>query len=629
VRAVGPQDARAASVGAFEPSLALGAPPLLCEFNRAGVLDAADVHVARALGRLAGEDDEQVLLAAALAVRGVRLGHVLVALDDVAQTVATEADAPSDPAALPWPEPQRWLERVKRSPLTTGEPPRPLRLEGSALYLRRCHAEEEQVARALRRRARALRRRALADGLPQTAGAARPPAPERPGTASAGRMQRLLGDPLTDRQALAVQTALGASFSVIAGGPGTGKTTAVARVVALAREQALAAGRPVPLVALCAPTGRAAARLEEAVHAEAATLDVEPEARDWMLSLRAQTLHRLLGLSPHRTSPPRRLAHDLVIVDETSMVGLSLMASLTEALRPAARLVLVGDPDQLASVEAGSVLADIVAGTDPAAVVALDRVHRFEGEIAQLAEAIRDGDGDAVIDSLARARSQVSWLDCAATADRPPDALLAPALDAALETIAAARAGDAQKALRSSAALRVLCAHRRGPYGAERWSELIESRLRAPEGAPATWARWYPGLPLLVSENDPELRLANGDLGVVVSLEGGGVACAFARGDTTVLHGPGRLGAVQTSYAATIHRSQGSQFDTALVVLPEPGSRLLTRELLYTAVTRARRRLVVAGEEEAIRLAVARRAVRASGLAARLRRQAPGAGRAS
>ncbi|MGH2875485.1 MAG: exodeoxyribonuclease V subunit alpha, partial [Solirubrobacteraceae bacterium] len=393
--------------------------------------------------------------------------------------------------------------------------------------------------------------------------------------------------------------------------------------------QAQAAGGPPPLVALAAPTGRAAARLEEALHHEAAVLDLAPQLRERLLELRAQTLHRLLGLRPGggRWGSGRRLAHDLVVVDETSMVSLSLMAALTAALRPSARLVLVGDPDQLASIEAGSVLADIVgeapgtrkrdAGERPG-IVTLDRVHRFGGAIAALAAAIRAGDGDRVIEVLRRTGGELTWLETSASAADPPAAVVDLALAAAAETIAPAREGRAELALARLGAFRVLCAHRRGPYGAETWSSLIETRLAA-TGAGAEGAnRWYPGRPLLVTENDPELRLANGDSGVVVSLADGRVACAFAHGGGTVLHSPSRLGAVQTVYASTIHRSQGAQFDATAVLLPEPGSRLLTRELLYTAVTRARRALVVAGEEESIRRAVARPAARASGLAARL-----------
>ncbi|MGH2856264.1 MAG: exodeoxyribonuclease V subunit alpha [Solirubrobacteraceae bacterium] len=584
----------------FDARVATVASGLLREFNRAGVLDAADVHVARTLGRLAGERGESALLAAALAVRGLRLGHVLVALDRISDTAAVQTDQPVDVATLPWPEPGPWITAVAASPLAAGDGPRPLRLEGAALYLARCFTEEVEVAAALREladRVPAIDEQLLDDGV-----------------------ARLFADEPGGRQALAARTAVGRRLAVVAGGPGTGKTTTIARIVALVCEQARAAGEPPPLVALAAPTGRAAARLEEAVHAEAAGLPVDPPLRERLLDLRAQTLHRLLGLRPGASSrgAEGRLAHDLVVVDETSMVSLALMAALTAALRRSARLVLVGDPDQLASIEAGSVLADIVRGPSRPGIVTLDRVHRFGGAIAALAAAIRAGDGDRTIEILRSSAGELTWLPAGAAAARPPAAVVEPALAAAQETIAAAREGQAQLALARLAAFRILCAHRRGPYGAEMWSELIEARLGAAGAGPERGARWYPGRPLLVTESDPELRLANGDAGVVVALGEGDVACAFTRGGETVLHGWSRLGAIQTVYASTIHRSQGSQFDAAAVLLPEPGSRLLTRELLYTAVTRARRELIVAGEEESIRRAVARPAARASGLSARL-----------
>ena len=203
-------------------------------------------------------------------------------------------------------------------------------------------------------------------------------------------------------------------FAVVAGGPGTGKTTTVARIVALLAEQAEAAGAAPPLVALAAPTGKAQARLQEAVHAEARTLDSPQPVRDQLLALEASTLHRLLGWRPDSHSRFRhnrgnRLPHDVVIVDETSMVSLSNMARLVEAVRPEARLVLVGDPGQLTSIEAGAVLGDIVrAGGE--GVVVLEHVYRFGAGIDALADAIRDGDGDAVIAALTAGHDDVSWI---------------------------------------------------------------------------------------------------------------------------------------------------------------------------------------------------------------------------
>jgi exodeoxyribonuclease V alpha subunit len=310
-----------------------------------------------------------------------------------------------------------------------------------------------------------------------------------------------------------------------------------------------------------------------------------------------------------------------VIVDETSMVSLSLMARLIEALRANARLILIGDPGQLASIEAGAVLGDIVGAGDDGAgpgIVVLDQVHRFGGGIAQVAAAIRAGDADAVMALLRDPPADVAWLEVDAAGDDALTAVREPALAAARATLEAARAGRPAGALDALGTFRILCAHRRGPYGVATWTARMEGWLAAELDGFHPDDRWYVGRPLLVNENDYELRLNNGDTGVVVSTGDGRVAAAFARGGETIQYSPSRLGAVDTVYAMTVHKSQGSQFDTAAVLLPEPGSRILTRELLYTAATRARRRLILAGTEESIRAAVARPVARASGLGRRL-----------
>ena len=607
----------------FEVRFARQASGLLREFNEAGVIDAADVHVARELGRLSVETDEAVLLATALAVRGPRLGHVHVDLSRIRDTAAVDAEEPVDLATLAWPEPAEWVRQVRASPLVAdGEaigddapPPGPLRLVGSWLYLDRYWAEEVQVARALRQMGAAAADRIdsalLTDGL-----------------------ARLFAADPEGRQALAAATAVRRRFAVVAGGPGTGKTTTVARIVALLCEQAATSPTGAfPLIALAAPTGKAAARLQEAVRAEASALDVSPEIRQLLLSLPASTIHRLLGWRPGSNSRFRhdrdqRLAHDVVIVDETSMVSLSLMARLIEALRSGARLILVGDPGQLASIEAGAVLGDIVGPGDsghiaPGAgpsqgIVVLDRVHRFGGGIAGLAAAIRAGDGDGVMGLLRSDSDNVTWLDVDVADDDVLTPVRAPALAAAETTVRAAAAGHAREALDALGAFRILCAHRRGPYGVSTWTARMESWLAAELEGFDPDDRWYIGRPLLVNENDYELRLNNGDTGVVVRSPDGRVACAFARGDETIEYSPSRLGALDTVYAMTIHKSQGSQFDAAAVLLPETGSRILTRELLYTAATRARHRLILVGTEEMIRAAVARPVARASGLGRRL-----------
>jgi exodeoxyribonuclease V alpha subunit len=586
------------AIDPFDVRHALRAPDRLREFNAAGLLSPADLHVARRLAELAGETDETVVLAAALAVRGPRLGHVYVDLGTIRDTATVDTEEPVDLSALPWPDPADWLPHVAASALV-GED-RPLRLEGSALYLDRYWREERQIADDLR---------ALAAGAPEDV---------REDVLADG-LARLFGGDADEGQRRAAETAVRRRFAVVAGGPGTGKTTTVARIVALLLEQG------DPLVALAAPTGKAAARLIEAVHAEAAALDVSDDVRARLLGLDASTLHRLLGWRPgahsrFRHDRANRLPHDVVIVDETSMVSLSLMARLVEAVRAGARLILVGDPGQLTSIEAGAVLGDIV-GAEPEreGVVVLDRVHRYGGAIAGVAEAIRRGDGDAVLDAL----SAVTWIPADAADPAAQDAL-APVRDGVVGTaravLDAARDGDGQRAIAALGAFRVLCAHRRGAHGVSAWTARIEGWLAQAIDGFGGEGDWYVGRPLLVTENDYGLGLYNGDTGVVVATGPGTVSAAFERHGEVLELSPTRLAAVDTVYAMTVHKSQGSQFDTAAVLLPEPTSPILTRELLYTAVTRARRDLILVGSEEAIRVAAGRPVARASGLGRLLRR---------
>nr|WP_239028959.1 exodeoxyribonuclease V subunit alpha [Pseudonocardia acidicola] len=606
-------------------------------FNAAGVLTAADVHVATRLGRLGGEPNELPLLAAALVVRGIRHGSVCVDLDAVSHTVLGEGDELLDVSALPWPAPAGWRAACERSPLVaagTGDAEvpagRPLRMAEGLLYLDRYWRQEELVRIELRDRA-----------------AAAPP-PVDLERLRAG-LDRLFTADGPDRQRLAVAVSALRRVTVLAGGPGTGKTTTVARLLALLHDQP----GPPPRVALAAPTGKAAARLEEAVREHTAELSAADRAR--LGTLPASTLHRLLGRRPGSTSRFRhdrtnRLPFDVIVVDETSMVSLTLMARLLEAVRPDARLVLVGDPDQLASVEAGAVLGDLARAAgepEPAldarlrtvgalrsgdapvvhGVVTLDRTFRFGGAIAGLARAVQRGDADEALAHLRAGTDDLLFVETDSLEGRDPaglDGLRADVLTAAREVTAAARAGDAAAALRALEAHRLLCGHRRGPYGVARWSAEIENWLAAAgpgAGGPGdgTEGEWYPGRPLLVTSNDYDLGLYNGDTGVIVR-DGTGVRAAFARGGSPTLIAPARLSGVQSVYAMTVHRSQGSQFARVTVVLPPAESPLLTRELLYTAVTRARAVVRVVGTEQAVRVAVGRPVSRASGLRERLGR---------
>ncbi len=592
---------------------------ILRAFSDATVLEAADVHTAATLGRLVGGAHDDVLLAAALAVRAVRLGHVYVDLATVAGTAAPDdEELDTDVANLPWPDPEAWPALVGTSPLAAG---RPLRLVGSRLYLDRYWRHERSVADDLLRRSGGdqplVDRDVLASGLSRLFGP--PPAA-----------------PADDLQRLAAATAVTRRFSVVAGGPGTGKTTTVARIVALLHEQATASGSPPPRVALAAPTGKAAARLAEAVHAEAAALDTDPAIRRALIATSATTLHRLLGWQPgsrsrfrHDASNP--LSHSVVIVDESSMVPLTLMARLLAAVRPNARLVLVGDPRQLASVEAGAVLGDIVgpAATIPApaypaggrtvadGIVVLRRVHRFGAGVAAVAEAIDSGDADAAVAALRAAPPDVAWIEVAPDVDlgRSPQlaAVRAAVVEAATAVVACARTGDGRGALAALGSVQVLCAHRRGAGGAAAWRAEIEHWLRP--AIPGYGGRaWFAGQPLLVTENDHGLGVFNGDTAVIVDTGGGRLRAVFDRRGQLLMVPPARLSAVEPLSAMTIHKAQGSQFGAVVVALPSPSSRILTRELLYTAVTRAQASLTVVASEASVRAAVTRPIARASGL---------------
>ncbi|HEY5980939.1 MAG TPA: exodeoxyribonuclease V subunit alpha [Microlunatus sp.] len=603
------------STSTTEAPLATRATGLLAVFNGAGVLELADVHTAATVARITGETDESVALALALAVRALRLGSVCVDLTTVAGEVFEAAEEGVEVADLPWPDPSAWLDRCRTSRALADGPDapdgRPLRLVAGNLYLERYWRQEEAVRRQL------VDRRSA-------------PPPAVDGDRLTAALDRLftgegLGAGEEDLQRRAAEVCARQWVTVLAGGPGTGKTTTVAKVLAMLGDQP---GRP-PRIALAAPTGKAAARLSEALADARNRLGPEDVAR--VADLSAVTLHRLLGWLPSsrgrfRHHADNRLPYDVVVVDEMSMVSLTLMARLLEAVRPDARLVLVGDPDQLSSVEAGAVLADItgaLAGpsTDTgSAVVRLQRTWRYGGSIEDLARAVRDEDPDAAIEVLRRGAEDVVFVETDLSPARPGgiEPLAAAVADAGAALRTAAAAGDVVGALTALDRHRLLCAHRHGPFGVSRWSTEAERWLAEAVPGYGEDGEWYLGRPLLITVNDYDLNLFNGDTGVVVA-GGGGVRAAFGRGSAPMLISPVRLDAVQTTHAMTVHRAQGSQFDVVSFVLPPPESPLLTRELLYTAVTRASRRVQVFGSEEAVRRAVRRPANRASGLRGRLR----------
>jgi exodeoxyribonuclease V alpha subunit len=627
----------------------------------AGVLGVTEVQVVASFVRSVPDHEPGVdeLLGLALAVRAPLHGHVRAELDDVADSlvphaeptaseivvdagpdeVADEgdadpfgllaapvgadgggpADAPAeavDVASLPWPAAGDWTHAMRRSPLVReegepeGERRAPVVAVGHALYLDRLHRDERRVASVLRERAAGR-----VEAVPPAARAAIdelfPVGPDGP-----------------DAQHRAATAALERDLVVIAGGPGTGKTRTIARLLAALHHQTTGVG---PLeVALAAPTGKAAARLTDAVRREALAEDVDPSVRDRIVGAAAVTLHRLLGVRPSGTCRHDRhnlLTADVVVVDEMSMVDLPMAARLLDAVRPDARLVLVGDPSQLASVEAGAVLGDVV-GTrgrpTPSAlqgnVVVLDRVHRFgaDSAIGALARAIDAGEPDVVLDLL-RAPSgdgeRVVLLD--PDDDSAVEGLVDAVVDRGRRLVRTARLGDADAALRELGALQVLAATRRGPLGVADWNQRVDRALAA-DGL--VRGQWAPGRPVMVTANDQLNKVFNGDVGVVVADTDreGRVKVAFDGVDGRRLVDPSRLDRYERLWAMTIHKSQGSEYDDVVVTLPPPPSPILTRELLYTAVTRARRAVTIVASDASIRAAVERPVQRSSGLAARL-----------
>lgn len=586
------------------------APNLLAAFNDAGVLGPLDVHAAIAIAGLLGEDDERVMLAAALAVRGTRHGHVAIRLGDQQQTIAVEGADQDLIDALPWPDPAAWSRAVADSPLSgPAGSDAPLVLAGGLLYLQRYHRHEETLA------ARFAQRLAT---------------PVEPVAPPVGNELDMLLAPGADgrpsRQNLAARTALGGRLAVIVGGPGTGKTYAVARMLqALAR----VGDGEFPRVALCAPTGKAAARLGEEIAAAAGREDDAPAA-DRLRDVEASTIHRLLGWHPARSrfrhDERNLLPHDLVVVDEMSMVSLPLAARLISALKPDAALVLVGDPFQLESIEAGTVLADLVGplasgdeGGGPMAerVIVLDKVYRFDegGVISRFADAVRRGDADEAQNLLEAGDPDLEWIS-----DRSGpqfEQLRERVLEQRARVVdAASTPGLEETALEALGELAVLAAHRRGRYSVAAWRRDIESWLEERYAGLRDDGEWYPGRPIMITRNDPNLRLYNGDIGVAARTADG-LRAVFRR-DELLTFPRSYLGEHEAVHALTIHKSQGSQFDEVVVSLPDESSRLLTRELLYTAVTRATDRVTIIGDEDVVSQAVERKVQRASGLENRL-----------
>ena len=610
-----------------------------------GVLRDVDVHFARTVARLGGVDDELVLLGLAAASRAPGAGHVCAELDAPERLVRLEASA-----TVTWPDPDAWRDALAASAVV-GTPSAdvecddcPLVLDGHRLYLARYWGYQRRLLRALAARAAVLRADVHQPTL--VAGLARLfPTDTRGGDGP-------------DLQRAAAAAAVLRGLVVVTGGPGTGKTTTVLGVLALLVEQARALGLATPRIALAAPTGKAAARMADAIAAGLARLSIEPNVAAHV-PREASTLHRLLGWQPRtptrfRHDAERPLPFDVVVVDECSMVDLALMAKLLDAVPAGARLVLLGDRDQLVSVEAGTILGDVCGagerrpspafgarlatvcaepahGADSACepdappiadcVVRLRVSRRFDhaGGIGALARAVNAGDAERALAILSDDHSgQVAWVPLAdgdATARAVPAALRRLTVEGYRRTVQVEGAATALDALDG---FRVLAAHRAGAFGAAGLNAMVVDALVRERTVPreAAGARWWRGQPVMVTENDHAQELYNGDVGVVLADANGTLRAWFrgtdGRGPRGVV--PARLPAHETVFAMTVHKSQGSEFDEVVLVLPPRPSPVLTRELLYTGLTRAKRRVTVVGSAEVLRAGIAERVQRASGL---------------
>ncbi|PPT56416.1 exodeoxyribonuclease V subunit alpha [Xanthomonas arboricola] len=687
-------------------------PTLFNALIKADALRPLDLAFAQSLQRLAPDTDPQVLAGAALASLAVTSGHAGLDPSRAGMLLDTrEGPAPALPDPSDWQRTlaaSRWVDQP--NPQDPAAADCPLVLERGLLYLRRYREYERRLALGLQRIAvqspppfdaatlaplfaqlfphasslhmgEGARRAGEGTRLPEPSvdqeGAA-PPAPSHH----------------PDRQAQAAALALRRTLLLVTGGPGTGKTTTIARLLLLRIAQAHASNTPAPRIALAAPTGRAAERMAESLRlavTRAIAGGIDPALADALPS-GASTLHRLLGVipdSPHfRHHADNPLPLDLIVVDEASMVDLPLMCKLVEAVADGTQLILLGDADQLPSVEAGDVLAAILqaAGpgdalqpqdaqalqallgnapddTTPAAShgggLAGHRVHLLRGyrqaddfALAPLADAVRAGDADT---ALALLRSgELAGVHFHEDGEDPltlgRDALLA-------HWRALADAQDPAAALRDAARLRLLTAVRAGPQGARGLNARIE-QLLAETGSGArrlgAASPWFQGRLLLITENSYRHGLFNGDVGICLRSEAspssgrsgegpssgpgqpGGTASrnnpatdsraqgplvAWFEGDgdgqVRGFH-PAALPAHESAFAMTVHKAQGSEFDTVWLQLPTRDARVLSRELLYTGITRARRALHLAGSEAVIRSALARHAARISGLAWRL-----------
>ena len=617
-----------------------------------------DVAIARFLNQQCPQASYEVLLLAAFTSNQQASGHLCLDLKN--RQLATQLWGTSPPpelvTLLPG-KPDDWLHALRQSPLVSQDGSSPLVLDGSRLYLRRNWAREVSVAEAIDQRlatVSALPVKRLRDALTRLF-----PSP---------------GDQ-TDWQQVACALASRSGIGIITGGPGTGKTTTVVRLLGLLQSLAMADDQRLR-IRLAAPTGKAAARLTESIGEQVQQLDVVTAVRD-AIPTEVTTLHRLLGTRPdsrhfrHHADNP--LHADLVVVDEASMIDMDMMASLLEALSPHTRLILLGDKDQLASVEAGAVMGDLcrhahqgrykqstidfVQDTCGADISNYQETEQAPGnalaqQTAMLRTNWRSKDSPG-IGELARAVNEENLPQVRKAFQQYNDSLHRHPLRSdgqQLETLLLNGSGDhhglralfnamatppaqrqdfdawAAGLLKQLTHQQLLSGLRSGPFGVQQLNQRITRHLQQQDLAPER--EWYPGRPVMMTRNDYQLGLMNGDVGLSLPLleDRNGkpellLRVAFQLPDGRIKWVlPSRLDGVETVYAMTVHKSQGSEFRHTLLVLPDAPHPLLTRELIYTAVTRARDRftLLEFGKPAVLDSAVKKRTWRASGLAERL-----------
>jgi exodeoxyribonuclease V alpha subunit len=546
--------------------------------------------------------DDLPSLSAALVSEANQNGNVCIELGRFSKRplfISNYIDAKEIPCGI---DSASWSAQLRANRCVGGpNDPAPLTLEGERLYLNRFWNYENNIAGKIKAM---LEVRDKIDS---------------------GRISQQVeqvfadSDSLDQDQKLAVETAAQKHFCVISGGPGSGKTSTVICILSV-----LIALDPNSRIALVAPTGKAAARMKASIDQRVDQIDINPVSRA-ALPTTASTIHRLLGYQRHGFyyHEHRRLAVDCVVVDEASMIDLKLMYHLLSALPASARLILLGDRDQLASVAAGNVLGDITGhgyALDPAnarlatSIALLRNNYRFDRDsaIGELAAHVNQGRNKETLDLLRQGHRGLRWY--AAHEDHiHADAL--SWLYAAYEPIF--HSNSPGEALEVYEKTRLLCATNRGPLGVDSLNRKITQAMLA--GNNLAEVDLYPGLPILIKRNHHELGLFNGDTGILWQYASGLRACfrdsAGAIRDLAV----NRLPEFTPAWASTVHKSQGSEFDSVFLILPvDPDSDALSRELLYTAITRARQQFILHAAEAVVISSMKRLTQRHSGLASKL-----------